>query len=165
MTGRAGSTKRDGSKCFLSGSPGRTRRSFCWSCHTIGFPGISRSWTAVRVTRRRVDACSARCGCRPHGGIHVFAGWHDFSGRPKQRQPFETSRKFSRIFAIVLVPVILLGLHRWCDPDQPRHAADTRNRERRFVYYQTGRMDVRVPTRAAQDELQNLVILFNKMLE
>ena len=72
---------------------------------------------------------------------------------------------FRELFAIVIVPVILLGFiggalltNRAMQPIRGIvNAASS--------IINTGRMDVRVPTRAANDELQNLVILFNKMLE
>ena len=73
--------------------------------------------------------------------------------------------KFRRIFAIVIGPVLLLGFaggailtNRITQPLRGIvNAASS--------IISTGRMDVRVPARAASDELHDLVALFNRMLE
>ncbi len=72
--------------------------------------------------------------------------------------------KFRQVFAMVISPVLLMGLiggalltRRLTKPicDLVNAAASIIN---------TGRMDVRVPERRAHDELQELVVLFNRML-
>ncbi len=73
--------------------------------------------------------------------------------------------KFRQVFLIVIPPVLLLGFiggvlltRRLTKPisDLVEAAASIVN---------TGRMDVRVPERPADDELQELIVLFNRMLE
>ncbi len=74
-------------------------------------------------------------------------------------------RKFRQVFLLVIPPVILLAFtggsiltRRTMRPVRNVvHAAS--------AIINTGRMDVRVPTRETADELQDLVVLFNQMLE
>ncbi len=72
--------------------------------------------------------------------------------------------KFREVFGIVILPLILLGLvggmiltNRMMQPVRGviNAAASIIN---------TGRMDVRVPVRPANDELRDLAVLFNRML-
>ncbi|HEV3409240.1 MAG TPA: HAMP domain-containing protein, partial [Chthoniobacterales bacterium] len=73
--------------------------------------------------------------------------------------------KFRQVFAMVIPPALLLGFiggavltRRLIEP--VRDVVDTAS-----AIINTGRMDVRVPERAANDELQHMVSLFNQMLE
>ncbi|HJT82809.1 MAG TPA: HAMP domain-containing sensor histidine kinase, partial [Chthoniobacterales bacterium] len=72
--------------------------------------------------------------------------------------------KFRQVFAVVIPPVLLIGFvggalltRRMTKP-----ICDLVNAASSII--DTGRMDVRVPERAAHDELQDLVVLFNRML-
>ena len=73
--------------------------------------------------------------------------------------------KFRQVFLVIIVPVIVLGLtggmiltNRMMRPVRNVIAAAS-------AIIDTGRMDVRVPLRAADDELRDLAVLFNRMLE
>ena len=73
-------------------------------------------------------------------------------------------RKFRQVFIIVIPPVLLLGLvggalltRRMMKPVCDLVGAAS-------AILDTGRMDVRVPERASDDELQDLVVLFNRVL-
>jgi signal transduction histidine kinase len=73
--------------------------------------------------------------------------------------------KFRQVFLVIIVPVIVLGLsggiiltNRMMRPVRNVIAAA-------MAIISTGRMDVRVPVRAADDELRDLAVLFNRMLE
>lgn len=73
--------------------------------------------------------------------------------------------RFRDVFLLILAPVIVLGIaggafftHRAMQPVRQLTAL-TRS------IVDTGRMDERVPVRRTQDELQELVLLFNRMLE
>lgn len=73
--------------------------------------------------------------------------------------------KFRRIFGIVILPVIVLGFiggtvvtNRMTRPLRGIVTAAS-------SIIDTGRMNVRVPTRSADDELQDLVVLFNRLLD
>ena len=72
--------------------------------------------------------------------------------------------EFRQVFALVIPPVLLLGFiggalmtRRMIKP--VRDIVDAAS-----AIISTGRMDVRVPERAADDELQRMVVLFNRML-
>lgn len=73
--------------------------------------------------------------------------------------------KFREVFAIIIPPVLLIGFiggalltRRMTKPIRALVEAAS-------SIINTGRMDVRVPERRAEDELQELVLLFNRMLE
>jgi signal transduction histidine kinase len=74
-------------------------------------------------------------------------------------------REFRRAFTVVIPPVILLGFA------SGALLASRMTRPLRGIVraassiIETGKMDVRVPTRPADDELQHLVLLFNRMIE
>lgn len=72
--------------------------------------------------------------------------------------------KFRQVFVLIIPPVLLLGFvggavatRRITQP--VRHIVDAAS-----AIIDTGKLDVRVPERAANDELQELVVLFNRML-
>jgi signal transduction histidine kinase len=74
-------------------------------------------------------------------------------------------RRFREAFAVVLAPVLLLGFlggalltRRFTRPI--RHLGEAVR-----AIIDTGKMTVRVPTRRADDELEDLIVLFNRMLD
>ena len=72
--------------------------------------------------------------------------------------------KFRQVFVVVILPVIVLGFvgGTLVTNRMTRPLRGVVNAASSII--STGRMDVRVPARAASDELQDLVNLFNRML-
>ncbi len=73
--------------------------------------------------------------------------------------------RFREVFAVIIAPVLILGFlggalltRRFTLP--LRHLAGAVR-----AIINTGKMSVRVPTRRADDELENLIVLFNRMLD
>ena len=73
--------------------------------------------------------------------------------------------RFREVFAVILAPVLILGFlggalltRRFTMP--LRHLAGAVR-----AIINTGKMSVRVPTRRADDELEDLIVLFNRMLD
>jgi signal transduction histidine kinase len=117
-------------------------------------PASAREW--VRVTRDSdVDLTVASTALS--GGTVVQVG-RSSDSRSK------LLAKFRVVFGIVILPLIMLGLiggmiltNRMMRPVRGVVDAAT-------SIINTGRMDVRVPVRSADDELRDLAVLFNRML-
>lgn len=72
--------------------------------------------------------------------------------------------KFRQVFLMVIPPVLLLGFMGGALLTRRMTKPLGNIVEAASSIINTGRMDVRVPEQSAQDELQDLVILFNRML-
>ena len=73
--------------------------------------------------------------------------------------------KFRQVFVVVIPPVLLLGFIGGAFVTRRMTKPVCEIVEAASSIINTGRMDVRVPERRADDELQDLVTLFNRMLE
>ena len=73
--------------------------------------------------------------------------------------------KFRQVFVMVIPPVLLLGFVGGALVTRRMTKPVCRIVEAASSIINTGRMDVRVPERDAHDELQDLVVLFNRMLQ
>ncbi len=73
--------------------------------------------------------------------------------------------KFRQVFVMVIPPVVLLGFIGGALLTKRMTRPVRGIVEAASAIINTGRMDVRVPMRRANDELQDLVVLFNRMLE
>lgn len=73
--------------------------------------------------------------------------------------------KFRQVFVMVIPPVVLLGFIGGALLTKRMTRLVRGIVEAASAIINTGRMDVRVPMRRANDELQDLVVLFNRMLE
>lgn len=73
--------------------------------------------------------------------------------------------KFRQVFAIVIPPVLLIGFIGGALLTRRMTKPICSLVDAASAIINTGRMDVRVPERKADDELQELVVLFNRMLE
>lgn len=72
--------------------------------------------------------------------------------------------KFRQVFLMVIPPVLLLGFIGGAFLTRRMTKPLSNIVEAASSIINTGRMDVRVPEQSAQDELQDLVVLFNRML-
>ncbi len=72
--------------------------------------------------------------------------------------------KFRQVFLMVIPPVLLLGFMGGALLTRRMTKPLCNIVEAASSIIDTGRMDVRVPEQSAQDELQDLVVLFNRML-
>ena len=72
--------------------------------------------------------------------------------------------KFRQVFLVVIPPVLLLGFIGGAFMTRRMTQPVCNILEAASSIINTGRMDVRVPERRAHDELQDLVVLFNRML-
>lgn len=72
--------------------------------------------------------------------------------------------KFRQVFLMVIPPVLLLGFIGGAFLTRRMTKPLCNIVEAASSIINTGRMDVRVPEQSAQDELQDLVVLFNQML-
>jgi signal transduction histidine kinase len=72
--------------------------------------------------------------------------------------------KFRQVFLMVIPPVLLLGFIGGAFLTRRMTKPLCNIVEAASSIINTGRMDVRVPEQSAQDELQDLVVLFNRML-
>ena len=72
--------------------------------------------------------------------------------------------RFRQVFAMVIPPVLLLGfvVGAFVTRRMTKPLGDVVNAASEII--DTGRMDVRVPERSAPDELQDLVVLFNRLI-
>jgi len=73
--------------------------------------------------------------------------------------------KFRQVFVIIIPPVLLIGFIGGALLTRRMTKPICALVEAAASIINTGRMDVRVPERRADDELQELVVLFNRMLE
>jgi signal transduction histidine kinase len=73
--------------------------------------------------------------------------------------------RFRQVFLIVIPPVLLLGFIGGALLTTRMTQPVCNIVEAASAIINTGRMDVRVPERRAQDELQDMVVLFNRMLD